>query len=150
CIANTDIRNFRPSWIANRAIAKELLGDLEGAIKDIEIALDIEPSDPIFIKHSAILSCKSNNNQKAKELLKKILFSKETPEASLLLAEILREENNENSLREAIRIIKEFLKNNSQTSLQEDANRLLIELYIASKDFEKAKNISDSMRALDP
>ena len=112
--------------------------------------MDIEPSDPIFIKHSAILSCKSNNNQKAKELLKRILFSKETPEASLLLAEILREENNENGFREAIRIIKEFLKNNSQTSLQEDANRLLIELYIASKDFEKAKYISDSMRALDP
>lgn len=150
CIANTDIRNFRSSWIANRGIAKELLGDLEGAIKDVEIALEIEPSNPVSIKHKAILLYKSNNNQKAKELLKRIIFSKETPEASLLLAEILQEENNENSLKEAIRLIEEFLDNNSQISLQEDANRLLIELYIASKDFEKAKNISDFMRTLDP
>src|SRR3989304_6903736 len=42
-VSDTDFRNFRLTWVVNRSIAKELLGDLQGAIKDIEIALEIEP-----------------------------------------------------------------------------------------------------------
>ena len=70
-VSDTDFRNFRLTWVVNRSIAKELLGDLHGAIKDIEIALEIEPSNPIFIKHRAILAYESKDNLKAVDLLKK-------------------------------------------------------------------------------
>lgn len=52
-IADTDLRKMRLTWIVNRGYAKSLLGgstNMEGAIKDVEIALQMEPSHPTFIK----------------------------------------------------------------------------------------------------
>ena len=146
-VSDTDFRNFRLTWVVNRSIAKELLGDLHGAIKDIEIALEIEPSNPIFIKHRAILAYESKDNLKAVDLFKKILTARETPEASLLLAEALRKES---KFPEAKGIIEEFLQMDVPNSLKEEANRMLINLYIDSKDFVNAKKISDSLRASNP
>lgn len=146
-ISDTDLRNFRLTWIVNRSIAKGLLGDLQGAIKDIEIALEIDPSNPISIKHRAILAYESNDNLKAIDFLKTILTSRETPEASLLLAEALRKEG---KFPEAKSFIEEFLKMDVPNPLKEEANRILMNLYIDSKDFVNAKKISDSLRTSNP
>lgn len=146
-IADTELRKLRLTWIVNRGIAKGHLGDLEGAIKDVETALEVEPSNPIFIKHRALLAYKSDDNEKAIELLKGILLAKETPEAALLLAEVLRKENKS---PEAISILIKILQTELPKEIKEGVNRSLIQLYIDTKDFENACKISDSMRSSDP
>lgn len=146
-IESKDLRNLRITWIVNRGLAKRLIGDIVGAIRDIETALDIDPSNPMFIEQRAILAHESNDNEKAITILKAILTSEETPKAPLLLALVLREED---KIEEAIGIITELLKNNPETSLKEDANILLLQLCIAKKDLESARNISDSMRVSNP
>jgi len=146
-VSNTDLRNFRSSLIVNRSIAKSLLGNLEGAIKDIDTALDIEPSNPIFIKHRAILAYQSKDNQKAIELFEKILDSDETPEAPLLLADSLIKKGRFNNAKD---IIEKFLQKDIQNSLKEEANRMLANLYADCKDFTNANKISDSLRSSNP
>lgn len=142
-----DLRNLRFTWIVNRGLSKRLIGDIGGAIRDIETALDIDPSNPMFIEQRAILAHESKDNEKAITLLKAILTSKETPKAPLLLSLVLREEG---KIEEAIGIITELLGNDPEASLKEDANRLLVQLYIAKKDLESARNLSDAMRASNP
>ncbi|MGB7290549.1 MAG: tetratricopeptide repeat protein [Thermodesulfobacteriota bacterium] len=146
-VSNTDLRNFRTSWIVNRSIAKRLLDDLDGATKDIEIAMEIVPSNPTFIKHRAILAYETNDTLKAIDLLKKIQTAKETPEASLLLAKALRKVD---KFLDAKEIIEEFLQRDLPNSLKEEANRALINIYLDCKDFESAKKISDFLRASNP
>jgi len=143
-VANTDLRNVRLHWVVNRAVAKRIIGDIDEAIKDIGIALDAEPSNPIYTRHRALLAYENKDSKKAIDLLKKIQFDAETPEAPLLLAEILHDEKRPG---EAIPIISDFLKNHPEHPYYEDARRLLIELYIDIKDFKSASEISDEMRA---
>lgn len=146
-IADTDLRKLRLSWIVNRSIAKSLLSDLEGAIRDIEIALEIEANNPMYIKYRARFAYENKDNPKAIELFKKILLNKDNPEIPLLLAWVLRDENKS---KEAITIINDCLKNDLLTGVREETNRLLIQLYIDTKDFDHALKISDSMRDSEP
>ncbi len=147
CIANTDLRNFKSTWIAHRGVARELLGDLKGAIEDTEAALRIDPSNPIFIQNRAGLAYRTDDDEKAITLFREILSAKETPEVSLRLAEVLHKKNKSS---EAINIINEFLESNPSEPLKGKANRLLIQLYIDTKELENARKISDSMRVSDP
>jgi tetratricopeptide (TPR) repeat protein len=146
-VVDKDLRKLRLTWIVNRGIAKGLLGDLEGAIKDVETVLEVEPYNPIFIKYRAFFAYNSDDNEKAIKLLKGISFAKETPEATLLLAEVLRKENKPS---EAISILIEFLQIELPKQIEEGVDRLLIQLYVDTKDFENARKISDSMQASDP
>ncbi|GAH62320.1 unnamed protein product, partial [marine sediment metagenome] len=109
--------------------------------------LEAEPTNPMYIKHRALLANESDDIQKAITLLKTIQFAKETPEAPLLLAVALR---NERKYAEAIQILNEFLKRKPPSQLQEEASRLLIQLHLDNKDIENAKKIFNSTTASDP
>ena len=146
-VCKTDRKNFNLGWVVNRGIAKGLLDDHAGAVRDVETALEVEASNPIFIRYRAMLAREGKDNKKAEALLKEIVNAPETPDASLLLGEVLLEEGRPN---EAIRILNEFLKGNPSTPLREEANRLLIHAYVNCRNFEEAKKISDSSRALGP
>jgi len=91
-VAKTSIRHLRTDWIANRGLAKRLLGDLDGAVEDIMAALEAVPSDPTYKKYLAMLLHEKNESQKAIGLLKEITETGALAEASLLLGEVLREE----------------------------------------------------------
>lgn len=145
-IADTDLRNLRSTWIANRGIAKRFLGNIRGAIKDIDTALDIR-SDPVFIRYRALLASDNSDNEEAIQLLKNIQHAEEVPEAPLLLAIVLRKEK---KFKEAIELINKFLGSNPPKLVEKKANRILIQLYVDNGDLENAKIISDSMRASDP
>ncbi|MGD2248289.1 MAG: hypothetical protein PVF58_07760 [Candidatus Methanofastidiosia archaeon] len=145
-IADTDLRNLRSTWIANRGIAKRFLGNIRGAIKDIDTALDIH-LDPVFIRYRALLASDNGDNEEAIQLLKNIQHAEETPEAPLLLAIVLRKEK---KFKEAIEVINKFLGSNPPESTEKRANRILIQLYVDNENFENARIISDSMRASDP
>ncbi|KYK33744.1 MAG: hypothetical protein AYK18_14685 [Theionarchaea archaeon DG-70] len=145
-VADTDLRNLRSAWIANRGIARKLLGDIKGAIKDIDLALDLDPN-PVYKKYRALLASEDGDNERAIQLLEEIQSAEETPEAPLFLAMVLR---NEKRSKEAIDIINDFVRSNPPKQVEEKSHRLLIQLYIDIKDFENAMKISDSMRESDP
>lgn len=147
-VANTYIRKQGVLWIANRSLANKLLGDLEGAIKDIETALTVEPSNPVFIKHRAVLAYLAEDSERALNLLRGILQTRETPEAALIFGDILLTENR---MQEAAFALEQMLDDaDIPLYLKEDAKRSLIGAYVRLHEFGKAQAISDEMRSVDP
>ncbi len=143
-VVNTDIQNLRLDWLLNRAIAKDLAGEIDDAIKDAETLLELDPLNPIFIRQRAFLSFKKDDDDKTLAILKKIQSSKEVPEAPLLIAETLLKKK---KFLEAIDVVKVFLENKPSKHLKEEADRLLIFLYVKSEDFENAKKLSCLLRS---
>lgn len=147
-VADTDLKSRRLQWLVNRSLANKLLGDFEGAIKDLETALVLEPSNPIFIKHRAVLAYLDEDSEQALALLRGILKAKETPEAALIFGDILLTENR---VGEAVGVLQEMLRDDDVPSyLKEDGRRSLIGAYVRLKEFENAKAVSDEMRSSDP
>ena len=147
-VADTDLRKQGVLWIANRSLANKLLGDLEGAIGDIETALSVEPSNPVFIKHRAVLAYLNEDSARALDLLGGILQARETPEAALIFGDILMTENR---VQEAATVLERILDDDEILSyLKEDAKRSLIGAYVRLYEFGKAQALSDEMRSADP
>ena len=147
CVANTELRNVRTDWITNRSTASVHLGELEEAIKDLDAALKIKPSNPTLLGMRAMLAFQQGENKNAIGFLEKIQFALETPGASILLADILLAEER---FDEAIKTLNDFLGTDPPSELREHANRLLINIYIADERFEDAQQISTAMRESSP
>lgn len=149
-VSNTDLRVLLVDIIANRAFAKRIVGDMDGALKDIETALDIEPTKPTFIKNRALMALHTAGKaetSKAIELLKEIAGNEETLEATIILAELLRREHR---FEESMEFAEEILDGNYPESMKEEANRLCVQLYIDTNDLQKAKEEADILLAGDP
>lgn len=146
-VAGTSIRHCRVDWLTNRGLAKRLLGDIDGAIEDVRVAVEAVPSDLSYKKYMAMLFHEKSENQKAISLLKEIVENGGLPEASLLLGEVLREED---KIPEAIQITKKFLEGDCDEVIREEAQRLLIRLHIDDKDTSSARDISSSLLTKNP
>jgi len=142
-IKDTELRSYKCGWIFNRGIAKKLLGNNVGAVADIEKAVEFDPSNSIYIKSRALLHVEQSEFQKAIDLLKNVVSSEPKSDASLLLAETLR---NIDDFKEAIGVLENFLKNDLLLNLKKDADRLLAILYIDLRNFEKAREIIIELR----
>lgn len=131
-VANTEFGKLCSGWVFNRGIAKRILGLWEEAISDVDIALQIEPVNPVFLKEKSLLlhSYKGDNSQ-AINLLKGIQGAKEVPEAPLLLANILALTKNYNQAKE---LITNFIHQNPEQPLLEWAYKILVQIYIDTKD----------------
>ena len=147
CVANTELRTFRTDWIINRSTAYVHLGELEEAIKDLDASLKIEPSNPTLLGMRAMLAFEQGKNKNAIGFLEKIQSAPETPDAPILLADILLAEER---FDEAIKTLNEFLATDPPSELRENANGLLINAYIGNERFEEALRISATMRELSP
>lgn len=147
-VVDTELRTARIGWVINRSMAQRLLCNSKEAIIDLDTALLVmEQPDPILLKNRAILAFEQGEDGNAIEFVEKILSAPETPEAPVLLASILFVSERYN---EAITTLKDFLVTNPSTELQEDANRLLIQINIADKRFEEAQQISTGMLESSP
>ena len=146
-VADTELRTIRIGWVINRSMAQRLLCNSKQAIKDLDTALEIEQMDPILLKNRAILAFEQGEEDNAIEFVEKILSAPETPEAPILLASILFVYERYNK---AITILNDFLMANPSSELQEEANRLLVQIYIADKRFEEAQQISTIMLESSP
>ena len=89
CVVNTELRDVRTDWIINRSTAYVLLGETKAAIKDLDIAIEIEPSYSILLKNRAILALKEGEYESAINFLERIQSDPETSEVPILIAEIL-------------------------------------------------------------
>ena len=146
-VANTELRTVWTDWIIERSTAHILLGESEEAIKNLNTALEIEPSNPVLLEKRAMSALDQEEYRSAIEFLEAIQSAPETPQAPILLANALLEDKRFN---DAITTLNDFLMTNPPPQLQANANRMLIKIYIADKNFDQARQISTDMRAASP
>ena len=146
-ITETELRTSRIDWIINRGTAYFHLGEVKAAIKDLNTALEIEPLHPVLLKNRAILAFKEGNNTSAIEFLETIESLSETPEVPIILANILLVDKR---FDKAITILNDFLTTDPPSELRENANHLLVSIYIAAERIEEAKQIVTAMHDSSP
>ena len=146
-VADTELRSVRTDWIINRSTALRLLGESEAAIKDLDTAIEFEPSHPMLLKNRAILVFEQGDRKRAIEFLEKIQSDPEIFEAQVLIANILFADNRYD---EAITKLDDLLNTNPSSELQDDANRLLVRIYIATERLEEAEQILTPMLESSP
>ena len=149
-IANTELRNARTEWIINRSTALRLLGKSLEAIKDLDVAIEIEPSDSMLsmlLKNRAILAFEQGDQEGAIRFLERIQSKPEIFEAQIMIASILF---GSKCYDEAITKLDDFLKTNPSSKLQDEAHRWLVRIYIATERFEDAERILTPLQESSP
>ena len=146
-VVNTEIRTVATDWVIWKCTALELLGEYSAAIEALNTAIQIEPAYSVLYMKRALLALNQEDYCSSIEFLEAIQTAPETPEAPILLAYILFVVER---LEEAITELNDFLMSGPVAPLREQANRLLIEVYVACGDFDKAQEISDTMRESSP
>ena len=146
-VANTELCVVSTDWIIWKSTALDLLGDYTSAIEAVNTAIQIEPDYPVLYMKRALLALKQGDYHSSIAYLETIQSTPETPEAPILLATILLVVER---LEEAITKLNDFLMTDPEAPLREEANRLLIKVYVARGDFDKAQEISTSMRESSP
>ena len=147
CVVNTELAEYRTDWIINRSTAHVLLGETKAAIKDLDTAIEIEPSYSVALKNRAILALKEGEYESAINFLERIQCDIESSGVPILIAEIQLAHKRFN---EAISTLNDFLMTNPSLTLRENVNRLLIYIHIAQEDIDKAQQISTAMRKSSP
>ena len=141
-VVNTELHAVRTDWIINRSMAYRLLGEWRLGIKDLDAVLEIEPTHAMLLKNRALLAFEQEEKKSAIEFLEKIRSEPEIYEAQILIAIIL---SGDKRFDDAITRLKDCLKTNPPSELQEEANRWLAHIYIDDKRFEEAKQICTAM-----
>ena len=147
CVAKTELRTARTDWLINKSSAHSLLGEPPEAVMALDTAIEIEGNRPELLMRRALLSLKHQDDNGALGFLQDIQSNPETPEAPLLIANILL---GQRQFSEAITILSDFLSIPPSSELRNDANRLLIKIYIALEDFDEAQQISEAMLKSSP
>ena len=145
-VANTELRSVRTDWIINRSTALRLLGKSHDAIKDLDVAIEIEPSDSMLsmlLKNRAILAFEQGNQEDAVGFLERIQSEPETFEAQIIIASILF---GSKRYDEAITKLNNLLTTNLSSELKDEINRWRVRIYIAAKRFEEAERILTTLR----
>lgn len=147
-IENTDFRNLRAGWIFNRGLAKKILGLGDEAISDVNISLQIEPQNPVFIKEKAmLLHYYKSNDSGAIKLLEGIQASKVVPEVPLLLVNILALKKEYSRAKE---VINNFIEQKPELPLLEWAYQILVKLYIDAKDTNNIIEVYNLIQEKEP
>ena len=146
-VVNTELHPVRLDWIINRSMAYCLLDESKLGMKDLDAALEIEPSHSVLLKNRALLAVGQGDKESAIEFLKKIQSAPEASEAQILIATIL---SSEERFDEAIATLNTLLQTDLSPELQEEVNRWLVRIYIDDKRFEEAERISTAMRESSP
>lgn len=147
CVASTELRTVRTDWIINRSMAQRLLGETASAIKDLDTALAVEPSNPGLLKNRAIFAFEQGEEKIAVEFFEKLQSVPETPEVHILLASVHFAGKR---YREATTLLADFLQTNPSAELRDSANGLLINIHLAEERFEAAQRIATTIRESSP
>ena len=150
-VADTELRSVRTDWIINRSMALRLLGESEAAIKDLDLAIENEPSDstllPTLLRNRGIFAFEQGNRDSAIDLFERIQSEPENIEAQLTIANILFTDKRYD---EAITKLNDLLKTNLSSELQDEVNRRLVRAYIADERIEEAQSILKPMQESSP
>lgn len=136
---SNEMKKSRISWIVNLSTTKRILGDLPGALADIDAAINIE-SLPIYKKNKAAILAEKRDYDEAEVILTKLYD--EIPDAPLMHAYILQIQKEYGN---AIKIINKFLSCEHPPELVKRANEQLMELYILNSDPDNAKIVHERL-----
>ena len=150
CVADTELRSARTDWIINRSTALRFLGKSQDAIKDLDVAIEIEPSDSMLsmlLKNRAIFAFEQQNQEDAIKFLEKIQSEPEIFEAQIMIASALFVSKRYD---EAITKLKNLLTTELSSELKDEANRWLVRIYIDTERFEEAERILTILQESSP
>ena len=150
CIADTELRFVRTDWIINRSTALRFLGKSQDAIKDLDVAIEIEPSDSMLsmlLKNRAIFAFEQRNQEDAIKFLERIQSEPEIFEAQIMIASALF---GSKRYDEAITKLNNLLTTNLSSELKDEANRWLVRIYIDTERFEEAERILTILKESSP
>ena len=143
-VAHTDLRKLRLRWLANRATAKALLNDIEGAIHDVDEALIEQLDDAELIKSRAMLALRCGDLPKAASLFRQILDHPSVPEASFWFGLVLLEDDR---LPEARDLLKAYAGQLAPTHPgKKEVTYILVLVYLRLNDLETAKKEANHLR----
>ena len=150
CVADTELRSARTDWIINRSTALRFLGKSQDAIKDLDVAIEIEQSDSMLsmlLKNRAILSFEQGDSEVAIEFLEKIHSTPDKSKAQIMIASALFISKRYD---EAITKLSYLLTTNLSSELEDETNRWLVRIYIDTKRFEEAERILTTLQESSP
>ncbi len=147
-VKDTELRNRRLPWFANRAIAKYYLGNPEEAMSDFDNALEADPQNVSLIVNRADVALKANMiSDKIINSVKEVYFSHEMPNLPSLLIDLLSTKNRDS---EAIEITEKNLEKLENEPWVEEVKMRLVSLYIDSDNFDKAKSLNEKLLEKNP
>lgn len=139
-ISDHNLKILHVDWILKKAVAKRLLGDLEGAEVDINFAFEINSSDPEVLYFKALLEFEHGEFEKIVLSFKDNLSTKNKVESLFLYFEALRKlGKNEQIVAE----INDFLEKNPQSENKDYLERLLIYSYLELNRFPEAQQLAE-------
>ena len=141
-----ELQKLHIHWLISRGVAKRLLG-LEDYGTDIETAFNLDPCNPKVIYFRALIDLENGESEKARILLKDILWIKETPEAVFLYLESLRRLK---KFETAIKEINTFLRQDLVSEKKDMLKKILISIYIDIENYGEAQKIAESRIKEDP
>lgn len=133
--------------LRNRAIALRLQGKREESIRDVEVAICKAPNDHFLIKFRTILAHEMGKPEEAYAYAQKIIHSSQTPEATLLAANILVTLER---VPEAESLLDQFLSSDASDDLKRGARQLKFHLAIRSKNKGDAEKALSDIEAESP
>tara|TARA_R110002167_G_scaffold77944_8_gene216087 strand:- start:17397 stop:21308 length:3912 start_codon:yes stop_codon:yes gene_type:complete len=147
CFKEPELRRTRISYLVNRALARRILGDCEGAATDLDEALSIKPGLPIAVFQRALVAEATGDKDRAIELMGLLKRPEDLPFAPLYRAELIAERDGVDAV---IDELKSFLKTSPSPELRHKANQILVHNYIIEQRYVEARKLSDEVVEVNP
>ncbi len=145
-VKDTDLKFVKHAWIAQRGLILRLKKKYEQAAKDLDIALELCPDNPLYKKFRAVVALESRDVQKAKVLFEELISSKQ-PGVIIPLADIYSRTGQPD---DAIKILKDYIEQHPGHNLIEKVKRSLVYTYLEKGDLDSAEGLVNKMRDEDP
>lgn len=136
---HTEQSFFQLPVLLSLAAINDLLGDTSKAIGLIDEGLEIDPNSVDFLIHKGRILTTSGGEDGV-EILKKVISISPEKDITLIFAAALM---NKGNFTECIESLTNYLAENKDQLKLNEAERLLINCYIAVTDYKKARKISE-------
>jgi tetratricopeptide (TPR) repeat protein len=137
-IENSELKKYKTSILINRSMAKGLT-DRKEAINDIDLAIKANPENANAVRSKAGILFELGKKEDAIKWLEDNTKALETdPSLTFMLAGMLRDIGQTDK---AITALNDLIKKPNGETEGHDAKRLLIQLYLDQKKYDKAKEI---------
>jgi tetratricopeptide (TPR) repeat protein len=144
---DNSLKPSRSGWLYNSSLAKRILGEINGAVIDINTALSNCPTNKEYLRMKAILCCDATDYSTAIDILTEQLTDSDFPERVLLLAECY----SLNQQSEAsIKVLEDAISTNQPEKVFKSCCKFLISLYIGEKKLENCQVLVDRLLASYP
>ena len=137
-IENSELKKYKTSILINRSMAKGLT-DRKEAMNDIDLAIKVDPENINVVRSKASMLFELGKKEEAVKWLEDNTKALETDHSlTFMLAGMLRDTGQKNK---AISVLNELIKKPNGETEGHDAKRLLIQLYLDQKEYDKAKEV---------